>query len=102
MPRTSKAMKKLLAKKNNPILELWQNKKFNQLQKPMTFDDPVVKKQLQLYKFVLAEEVVVMDLEDRARDQITKKSTNREIMNTKLLNVVLKIVLHFLYISIES
>ena len=26
-------MKKLLAKKNNPILELWQNKKFNQVQK---------------------------------------------------------------------
>ena len=44
MPKTSKAMKALLAKKNKPILDLWKNKKYNQLQKPMTFKYPVVKK----------------------------------------------------------
>ena len=44
MPTTSKAMKALLAKKNKPILDLWKNKKYNQLQKPMTFKYPVVKK----------------------------------------------------------
>ena len=44
MPKTSKAMKALLAKKNKPILDLWKNKKYNQLQKPMTFEYPVVKK----------------------------------------------------------
>ena len=44
MPKTSEAMKTLLAKKNKPILDLWKNKKYNQLQKPMTFEYPVVKK----------------------------------------------------------
>ena len=44
MPKTSKAMKALLAKKNKPILDLWKNKKYNQLQKPMSFKYPVVKK----------------------------------------------------------
>ena len=44
MPKTSKAMKALLAKKNKPLLALWKNKKYNQLQKPMTFKYPVVKK----------------------------------------------------------
>ena len=44
MPKTSKAMKALLAKKNKPILDLLKNKKYNQLQKPMTFKYPVVKK----------------------------------------------------------
>ena len=44
MPKTSKAMKALLAKKNKPLLALLKNKKYNQLQKPMTFKYPVVKK----------------------------------------------------------
>jgi len=44
MPKTSEAMKALLAKKNKPILDLWKNKKYNQLQNPMTFTYPVVKK----------------------------------------------------------
>ena len=44
MPKTSKAMKALLAKKNKPLLALWKNKKYNQLQKPMTFKYPTVKK----------------------------------------------------------
>jgi len=44
MPTTSKAMEVLLAKKNKPILDLWKNTKYNQLQKPMTFTYPVVKK----------------------------------------------------------
>merc|ERR1719150_2259283 len=35
---------KVLAKKNKPILDLWKNKKYNQLQNPMTFTYPVVKK----------------------------------------------------------
>ena len=43
MPKTSKAMKALLAKKNKPILDLWKNKKYHQLQKPMSFNYPVVK-----------------------------------------------------------
>jgi len=44
MPKTSEAMKALLEKKNKPILDLWKNKKYNQLQNPMTFTYPVVKK----------------------------------------------------------
>ena len=44
MPKTAKAMQALLAKKNKPLLDLWRNKKYNQLQKPMTFTYPVVKK----------------------------------------------------------
>ena len=44
MPKTSEAMKALLAKKNKPILDLWKNPKYNQLQKPMTFTYPVVNK----------------------------------------------------------
>ena len=44
MPKTSKAMKALLAKKNKPLLALLKNKKYNQLQKPMTFKYPAVKK----------------------------------------------------------
>ena len=44
MPKTSEAMKALLAKKNKPILDLWKNKKYHQLQKPLTFKYPVVKK----------------------------------------------------------
>ena len=44
MPTTSKAMKALLAKKHKPLLDLWKNKKYNQLQKPMTFKYPNVKK----------------------------------------------------------
>ena len=44
MPETSKAMKTLLAKKHKPLLALWKNKKYHQLQKPMTFKYPVVKK----------------------------------------------------------
>ena len=43
MPKTSEAMKALLAKKNKPILDLWKNKKYHQLQKPMSFNYPVVK-----------------------------------------------------------
>ena len=44
MPKTSKAMKTLLAKKHKPLLALWKNKKYHQLQKPMTFKYPGVKK----------------------------------------------------------
>ena len=42
MPKTKADMIKLLKKKNKPILDVLQNKKYNQLQKPMTFDYPVV------------------------------------------------------------
>ena len=44
MQKTSTAMKALVAKKNKPLLDLWKNTKYNQLQKPMTFTYPVVKK----------------------------------------------------------
>ena len=42
MPKTKADMIKLLKKKNKPILDVLRNKKYNQLQKPMTFDYPVV------------------------------------------------------------
>ena len=42
MPKTKAAMIKLLKKKAKPLLAVLQNKKYNQLQKPMTFDYPVV------------------------------------------------------------
>jgi hypothetical protein len=44
MPKTSKAMKTLLAKKHKPLLALWKNKKYTSNTKPMTFKYPVVKK----------------------------------------------------------
>lgn len=42
MPTTKATMIALLKKKNKPLLDVLQNKKYNQLQKPMTFDYPVV------------------------------------------------------------
>ena len=42
MPTTKATMIKLLKKKNKPLLDVLQNTKYNQLQKPMTFDYPVV------------------------------------------------------------
>lgn len=42
MPKNKADMIKLLKKKNKPLLDVLQNKKYNQLQKPMTFDYPVV------------------------------------------------------------
>ena len=42
MPKTRTAMVQLLEKKNKPMLNLLRNKKYNPLQKKMTFDYPLV------------------------------------------------------------
>ena len=42
MPKTKAAMIPFLKRKAKPLLAVLQNKKYNQLQKPMTLDYPVV------------------------------------------------------------
>ena len=42
MPRTQKAMIKMLKNKNQPILDILKNTAYNQLQAPLKFDYPVL------------------------------------------------------------
>ena len=42
MPRTKKAMIKLLKKKNKPLLELLENTTYNKFQAPLKYDYPVL------------------------------------------------------------
>ena len=74
-------MKALLAKKHKPLLDLWKNKKYNQLQKPMTFKYPVVKNSAPTLKTCSGWEGKVIYLEDRARDRITAQSTKTQMIN---------------------
>ena len=89
MPKTSKAMKTLLAKKHKPLLALWKNKKYHQLQKPMTFKYPVVKKTAPKLSVCSASEWEGgSNLSGGPGEgEITTQSTKTEMMNDWLLNL---------------